>query len=591
MKKKVVLFGIFFLVVMLPFLLAEENSTDSTELIGVDKAYNCLEKRIEDKCSTLSYDEKIFSLLAVGKCKQELIDDSKNSECFPASSCKIKTTAQAILALDKAGTDTADYENWLFLQNKSPLDVVWYLQIDSSEATACTIKYSGSTYSVVLGSDKKFLSGAGCFSLAAGGYWLEISPTCYSEEFEISCDKQFLTSLLFKKKDSPKIYVSENTNPASAEGTTKEKVNSYCFGPGGNCDYEGSLWATLVLDYLDYDISTYMPYLITMAEGNPQYIPEAFLYLLTDDTDYRIDLLEKQKTDFWDESGDKFYDTALALYPFQYEEPTEKTASMEWLLDAQDNQGCWKGNIRNTAFLLYSVWPKAIEPTEPYEPEEDCEIDAGGFCMSGISCEEAGGSELYSYSSTCSGLNVCCDKEKELETCEELNGEECVGGEVCSTSTIEASDISECCLGYCREAATKTDCERYGNVCRDSCTDDEQETVDECDAGEVCCTEKTVTEKNYWWIWVLLILIVLVLIGIIFRDKLRPYWFRLTGGKKSPPKNPPRRGFPSPYGMRRMPQRRIIPRSTSSPQARAPLQKRKSSELDSVLKKLRDIGK
>ncbi|MGD9275631.1 MAG: hypothetical protein PVJ67_00500 [Candidatus Pacearchaeota archaeon] len=589
MKKRNFLFGVFvvWLVLAASFSLAAENETAK-----VADAYNCLEKKIENKCDSISYEEKIFSLLAVRKCRNELLEDSVDEECFPKSGCKVKATAQAILALDKVGADTAKAEEWITKQNKTPTDVIWYLQIDSSEATICTISYESSEYAFYVGANKKINQGGGCFSLGRGGYWLEISQACYGKEFEISCDKDFLTNLLFKKRDSSKVYISGTTNTASSEGRTTEKVDSFCFTESGSCDYEASLWATLVLDYLGYETSSYMPYIITMSEGNSRFLPEAFLYMLTDDTDYRIDLLEKQKGSYWEESGDKFYDTAVALYPFQYEEPSEKTDSKDWLLETQDNQGCWKGNIKNTAFILHSVWPKVFGAPEEVE---DCEIDMDGFCISSIACEEAGGDELYSYSSTCTGSNVCCNRDKVLESCEDLNGKECAGSETCSTSTVEASDTDECCPGYCREVVEKTDCEKYGGICRGSCTESEQETVDECDSGEVCCIEKTEEEKSYLWIWILLILIVLVLIGIISRDKLRPFWFRLTSKfKKTPPRGPPRRGFPSPF-MRRMP-RRIIPRhAPSKPQARPPVKtapkKKSSSELDDVLKKLRDIGK
>ena len=600
MEKGKVLLGIFAicLVLIMSGVFAVENETAK-----VTNAYDCLEKKIEDKCSSISYEEKIFSLLAVRKCRNELLEDSKDEECFPESGCKVKTTAQAILALDKVGTDTTKAEEWLLKQNKTPTDVIWYLQIDSPEQTICNIKYGSNEYSFFIQENKKINQGGGCFSLAQGGYWLEISPSCYDNEFEISCDKQFITSLLFKKKDSSKIYISGNTNSASAEGTTKEKVNSYCFNQGGTCNYEASLWATLVLDYLGYDKTPYMPYIITMSEGSSQFIPESFLYLLTDDSDYRIDLLEKQKTDYWDESGDKFYDTALSLYPFQYEDLQEKTDSKEWLLDVQDNQGCWKGSIRNTAFLLYSIWQKDFEDPD-IEDKEDCEIDADGFCMSSIACEESGGNELYSYSSSCSGLNVCCDREKLLETCEELNGEECLSGETCSISTVDATDTGECCLGYCREIIETTDCENYGGTCKSSCSEEEQETVDSCNSGEVCCKEKKEPEKSYWWIWLLLILIVLVLIGIIFRDKLKPLWFRLSSKFGKKPKGPPPRRPRMSFPQRRIPSRRLVPRRSpsqikgqtlkSSPAQNMPKRKsgkKSSGELDDVLKKLKEMGK
>lgn len=593
MRKKVFLFGILivFLMFILPLVFADENDTEQSK---INMAYNCLEEKIKDKCSSLSCEEKIFSLLAVQKCKDELVKDSLDNKCWPKSDCKIKTTAQAILALNEAGNSATEAETWLLSQNKTPPDIDWYLQIESPESAICTISYGGSENQILIGEDKKINSGAGsCLSLSEGGWWLRISPICYDKEFEITCDKRFLTNLLFKMESSSTVHVSDKTSSASAEGTTTEKVNSFCFTKTSSCDYEGSLWAALVLDYLGYDISSYMPYLVTMAETNPVYIPESFLYLLTSDSDYRIDLIEKQKVNNWDESGDKFYDTALALYAFQYEEFQEKTRAKEWLLEVQDKEGCWKGNTRNTAFILYSVWPKNLIEENGDEPvyKDDCKIDGDGYCLSSTDCQEAGGNELSSYSSSCSGVNICCDREKVLDTCEEMNGEVCNLDEECSTTTSEALDTSECCLGYCRDkSVSQPECEEYGGTCKDECDKDEEESDDSCDYGEVCCVEKTTPESSYWWIWVLLILIVLVLLGIIFRDKLRPHWFKIKSkfGKPKPSAKPGHMFPPRP----RMFGRRVVPERRVSQGQRTPIQRsRPQGELDEVLKKLKEMGK
>ena len=130
-RKEVFLFTILitFLIFIIPFAIADE--TDDK----INKAYECLEGKVHNKCSSLSSEERIFSLLAIEKCKSEVISDSKNDECWPKSNCKIKTTAQAILALDKINVDTSKAEDWLFSQNTTPLDIVWYLEIESTEAS------------------------------------------------------------------------------------------------------------------------------------------------------------------------------------------------------------------------------------------------------------------------------------------------------------------------------------------------------------------------------------------------------------------------------------------------------------------------
>ena len=96
MKKKVLAFGILlFLAINIISLIQAGNVT---------QAYQCLNDKVHGKCSTLTLEENIFSLLAIGECKADVVGKVQNSECWSPSgsgSCSVKTTAQAILALDK----------------------------------------------------------------------------------------------------------------------------------------------------------------------------------------------------------------------------------------------------------------------------------------------------------------------------------------------------------------------------------------------------------------------------------------------------------------------------------------------------------
>lgn len=583
--------GALLLVILLfvfPIISAEINDSNpllNDEQSKINAAYNCLKDKVEE-CST-SLEDNIFTLLAIKECENEVRVTASDSNCWPDTGCQIKTTAQATLALSKAGGSTTDEEDWLFLQNKTPQDIEWYLEIESPEQTSCKIIYDDLSHIVVIGEDKKISSNAGtCLSLSEGAYWLRISPDCYSKEFEISCDEGFLTTLLFKKKLSSTIQVSEKTSSMSAEGTTKEKVNSFCFASGNSCDYEGSLWAVLVLDYLGHDMSAFIPYLVTMADENSEYLPESFLYLLTGNMEYRTDLFTRQISGgWWDESDDKFYDTAIALFPFPNENPPEKQTAKDWLLNIQGDDGCWdSGRIKSNAFVLYSLWPKDISSTPG---EKDCD-DMGYYCMSEISCE----GNILSYDCP-SGTNRCCDTPKTVGTCSAEGGVVCDSDKTCSISTIEASDTFECCTGYCQaQGTTQTTCELNEGTCRYTCNDNEEPSDSyTCDSSEACCFEKG---GIFWWIWLLLILIILVVVAIVFRDRIRPYWIKFQSKlKKTKPGTPgPMYPMISPRAPMRSPmQRRILPPS-SRPQPQRPSPTRKpSSEIDDVLKKLRDIGK
>ncbi|MFC1710706.1 hypothetical protein ACFLZJ_00925 [Nanoarchaeota archaeon] len=630
MKKGVLfLILILFLMLTLPLAFAQDEDEDLeaslSELEKIDNAYTCLKDAIEEQsCEDLSTEEKIFSLLAVGECKDELVEDSDDGKCWPKSKCDTKTTAQAILALeDRTSFNTEDAQEWLVSQNTTLSDIIWYLQIESSEQTSCTITYGENPYTVIIGEDKKIDSNAGsCLSVSSNEYWLEVSSPrslgCYSYEYEISCDQNFITTLLFQNPDSSTIHVSEKASSAASSGTTKEKIDSFCFMQNGVCDYEASLWASIVLVSLDYDLSGHMPYLVTMAEENSHNLPESFLYLLTGYPEFKTNLLLKQKLDkYWKESGDEYYDTALALYPFQYGTlPPEKTSSEAWLLENQDRDGCWEGNVRNTGFILYSIWPDdAYNIHEEPDDPTDCE-DTGYYCIpSGTDC----GRVFNSYD--CSAGFKCCSSPSIKETCSELNGIicgagfECIGGRTESAAGL--SSFEECCVGssgYCGEVGPgpgpgpgeESECSEQGAICRSSCYSDEEEKSYECTySSDSCCMEKReVPGGSYTWIWILLILIILVVLGIVFNDKLRPFWIKIKSGFRRKPRGPPggrsgfgprRPGMP-PASSRELPRRpmmgrRVLPSGSRKPITGPRPRPRQRGEIDDVLKKLKEMGR
>ncbi len=608
MKKEFGITIIFLCLILLSsqLVFSANNSIGTSNQQKIDKAYDCLRNKIDSKeCDSLSIEEQIFSLLAVGKCKNELEKNSKNDKCWPEDNCNIQTTAQAVLALNNKGANTADAEEWLLEHSINTPDVIWYLQIESPKKTSCDIKYENSNYEVIINSDKKFTSGAGsCLSKTEDGYWLRISKDCFEKEFTISCDNSFITSLLFKKKTSSTIHVLPRTHSASGNGTTTEIVNSTCFSLNkDSCDYIGSLWSAITLDNLDYKTTSYMPYLISGVEDNRKYLPESFLYFLTGYSDLRNTLLLRQKGSYWEESGDKYYDTAIALYSLYYDESDEKENAKQWLLENQEDNGCWQNNIKNTAFLLYSVWPRGISSEGSSGTDMSCE-NSGYYCMSSINCE---GEILSAYD--CPGTYKCCDIQETGETCIQQGGEicsseeSCIGGTTLNTPNLEVGEI--CCFSGSCEVSSPTinECEEQGGICKTFCSENEEKEFYSCEySSDSCCFSKSSKkeDKSYWWLWLLIILIILVILAIIFRDKLRPYYYRIkakiskkfdkgnSGKGSSRPAENKRPGPPGmPPGMRRPFSRRIVPPS-QRPKKRA---NSKNSEIDDVLKKLKEMGK
>ena len=583
MEKKVLAIFLFLLVFSI-FFVSADNSTIQ------DKAYSCLTNKVNNNCASLSTEEKIFSLLAIGQCKSELVSDASNNECWPSSGCNIKTTAQAILALSKINSVNSKAETWLSNQNITFSGIDWLLQVESNNATSCSATYSGGSYTFSINDDKTLGGNAGSCLTSYQNYWFKVSPNCYNQEIDITCSNSFLTSLLYKKTSSSTVYVSDKTESAAGGGTTTQQAESSCFSIGTTCDYEGTLWAALVLKYRGKDVSSFIPYLTAMADENSQYLPEAFLYALTNN--YRTDLLARQQgSQYWSASGDKFYDTSVALLPFSNEDLTEKTNSQTWLGEVQGTDGCWQDNIRNTAFILYSLWPK-INPTSSTAP--DC-ISSNNFCMSAASCSAVSGTALDSYSG-CFGTNVCCSKQQQVQSCSAQNGALCDSGEDClGGTTVSSSDSTSsnpCCIGGTCGTKTVTECEVNGGSCKSSCSSDEQLASFSCPISGICCIAKTTSSSNVWVIIILVILVLLVALGIIFRKKLQEFFFKLRSGKGKPSPQGTGPRFPPTSSARVYPsavQRKIIPTQSQKPVARLPAKNK--SEIDDVLKKLKEIGK
>jgi len=614
-KDGLVLFAIILSVLMinLGFVLAADTQDPK-----VKKAYECLENKVKDKCNVISLEEEAFSLLAIGKCSSELQSKSKDSECWPSSGCKLRDTALAVWALDNTGKPTDKAETWLLKQKKNPKELIWYLEIESGGETNCKIGYSGAEKEIKISEDKKINRGAGaCLSLAQDSYWLKVDEDCYETNFTISCDKDFKTTLLYSKKNSPTVYVSSKTNQASSGGRTEEKVNAFCFGTGKDCDYEGSLWATFALAKTEHDVRQFLPYLIAMAEDNEKFFPSAFLYMITDYEEYVIKIMDEQKDDYWKISNSQyhqFYDTALALLALRGLEQAEPTKT--YLLGVQDTNGCWNDNLRDTAFILFAGWPKVVSVGGGGGGLDTCQ-DHSHFCVSPLKCEAA----LDNFVCLGGGGEVCCEEEAAEEKCSDKKGRKCDEGYECNGDIVPTEDIDECCVGDC-EKIEKTACEKENYECKSSCDEETEETKEfACKTEEeFCCATKASPPPSYWWIWLLIILIILVVIAIFFRNQLRIWLFRIKSGFKRGPaptamrpgpgprfQFPPAPSAPMPMARPRMflprqpmpPTRQPTPPPNRPPMRPAPSPQQtarkemspKDKELEETLKKLKEMSK
>ncbi len=576
------------------------------------RALSCIQGRITsgntDNCASLSTEEQALAVLTTGKCVQSLTSKSSDGECWPSSSCELKQTALASLALN-----SVKGEKWLSSKAITPSDLNWFIQIDTDSSSKCSVAYDSKTYSFKLQEDKRIDSNAGsCLKRARDGYWFQVDKSCMQDTFEISCNSTFTSNLIYSKKGEEKYYISSETKSASEDGKIEHKINSLCSSTGGKCDYEGTLWTALVLEKNRKDTEAYLPYLIAFAEENQRFGSYAFLYVLTGFSEY-YSLMQKFQKDsgYFDFSSPykKYYDTATALLALASSNSNELSKAKEWLTDVQDDKGCWN-SLRDTAFILYAGWPSRVVQQVASQSGASATCSSKGyFCLSSSECSSAGGS-IQDYS--CSGVSICCSKNIALQSCSSKGGIICSSGQLCSGSVVSSSDFGTCCMaGQCiTQEPVSSECESIGYSCRSTCFSDEEEKAYSCSlSSDVCCALKSSSSErgSSWWLWVLIALIAIIILLILFRRKLSSMFSRGKGYREGPVDKtrpspftgvPPLTPFRRPM-MRTSPQAYSMqqPRTTqpSPPQSSRQLRTSQSSgrdrELDETFKKLKEMSK
>ena len=271
------------------------------------------------------------------------------------------------------------------------------------------------------------------------------------------------------------------------------------------------------------------------------------MYALTSSQDYYSNLLDLRKQNqYWEiinSRYSKFFDTALALFALSSSSggSSEADATKSYLVSIQGKEGCWNNNnIRDTSFLLYSGWKRSVSGGGGGGSGQVSCVEAKLFCESSSECTAAGGTIKSEYE--CPSLSICCTEQVERKTCQEENGEICEDDEVCDGQEFAAGD-GTCCLGDCIIQQLSTECEENEGTCKESCGDSEEETSESCRGTDVCCIEKS-SKFSWWWIIILIILIIIVILAILFRDKIRLWWFKRRGKASVTPvtRSPPPSG-------------------------------------------------
>jgi hypothetical protein len=664
MKEKRSLLIVIF-ICLLAFAVFLTNASALTETERVNLGYNWLSSKVSPWPSgdntaltlmALSYDS---SLAATGRAKL-FLNSYGNGTCWTgtasklASSCTVKSTSLAVLALNAIGENTEDAERWL-LSRSTPYTVTganWYLQIDSAEATACTVRYDSSAYTVNLYSNKSLSANAGsCLTRDSYGY--SIGSNCLDNTYTVKCDKDFYVSLIYKKDNI--IYIPANTKTGSAGNYVSTNIETACLADSSStssssqCNYEGNLWAAYALAVKGRDNSRILPYLIGLSDVNENNIPDAFLYLATSDSTYADRLLKLQDPKGYWIFTDIKYDTAIAILALKDYNADARNKARDYILSAQNSEGSWGSTalekIKYTSLILHAFWPQppseVIPPFIQPEVVNDCErmimegtcrddcfsseeeksdydyACAAGKCCGPISevvppvtpaektcasegyqcCDKCAYGHQTNLDSSCSFTEMCCSQCVTERSCDELGGRVCSGAETCSI-TPQITPDGECCLGECGvpTEATKTCAEINGVLCeKGTCTGTLQYASDgKCCIGGQC--------KKASYLWLIILISVAILAVIFFYLKKKGVIKFGKGGKKAPPSPP--FGMPMPA---RIPLQRPAPAARPAikplqpwqpqpapfkPVQARPLQPQKTKteeELSETIKKLKEI--
>jgi len=587
-------------------VLAVDTTGNVSEADKITNGYKCLENTVANK-TTISLEEAIFTALALQGSNKKAIDTitsekSTTEDCWPKAKCTLRETALVALAYERAGKDNSKILTWISSKNATPSELNWYLQIDTDEQAAaeCTVSYDTSTIKINVLEDMTLDSPSlgSCLEID-NLYRLKIKDSCLSKNFGISCDKGFTTSLLYQKKSDTEgvIYVTSTTQSGASGGTTSHSISAKCIKVNNVCDYEGNLWAALALNK-NGKAEQLVPFLMALADDNTKYFPSTFLYILTAGDALFNKIAQGQTKDgYWDITASPYkiyYDSALAMLAVgsgKVETDNAKT----YFLSVQGANGCWNNNnIRSTAFVLYAGWPKASGGGGGTTPSENC-ADSGNFCEITADCTAANGTIIIGKLCT-NWRESCCSKDIIISSCPSLGGNTCLYGESCDGNLVPSQEGGDCCLGTCHIPVPpiQETCSDVEGTCKTSCDDTEDENLEEnCSStAEICCVAK---KGGISWIWIILliILVALVALGIIYRDRLRLWYYKFKGRASAVavarPAAPPAgaRGPIVSGGIIR----RVPPISSTAP--RRPLGRPLSArdkEMEDTLKKLKEIS-
>ncbi|MDD5133404.1 MAG: hypothetical protein PHO49_03125 [Candidatus Nanoarchaeia archaeon] len=542
------------LLIISSFICLAEDIDNATEE-GTITDYTVANAWLLNSMKNASWNKPIpeltFSLLAINnfgeynsEVKQgilKLLNKSSVRGCFPKTSCKVKDTALALLALGKTGQDINKTATWLKNMEIASGATAgsWIIQFTSSVDGTCQITCEGSTVAkpVEVGPTKP---------------WINADSLCGPignkkfKKYDIDCvnvgDQSLRVTLLYHivRPGFTEDYLLHDEQTQKTTLTIENACFAIASGVG-TCDYESTLYATWALKAIAGEEVNTLPYLEENKDTNA--LHRSLLYLVTPESDYYSNWLKEHQKSSGSWLDDVYITSIGAIAMIQSPDDADSYINAtKWLtLKYNNKKHNWNDKILDTASALIALSGGFKESSITLSEEDIEEVtneETGGNATLSIetvcndNIDNDNDTFVDCYDNDCSNDNACLCNDYSVECGPNLACETgtcdfrtCTCGTTtiteptgeCSLSAGDACEEGSCDVGY--ECSAGCSCELSTDITEECTSSDDCITDYDCDDGYECigcdCIEKettTTTEEGSIWPWIIIIIIAIILL-------------------------------------------------------------------------------
>lgn len=410
MVNKRILIILLVVVLFTNLALAEFNSQKGVNFL-VSKVSS--DGSVEGDIIKTGFAALLFNKIGARNEAEKAADFLKSKEdssgCFPSSSCKIKDTAIAIIALTNLNRDIEKSLDFLKKAQSTGLGTSQLLlQVATSGKGNCTASFeiNGQSFK------KSFLIDEGRFSSCGNVNFLDLNSNCIKgglasgfpgTELQIDCSdvsSSTVIGTIFKKNND--VFLGESFNSKIA----KIIVESGCYGVNSKttCNLDSSLFGGWSLVEADADFNI-IPFLKQNIDLNsPLHL--SLISLATNEDRFLEELKKKQNANGGFDNS--VTTTAFGVLALSQKESADVKKARDFLKSKQNNDGSWNQNPLDTALALLALSSEVvIEPPSGVPQPTTCNRDG--------SCDEELGEDEDTCPSDCVDVSDRTSKEPAIE--------------------------------------------------------------------------------------------------------------------------------------------------------------------------------